>query len=69
MIRMTVRMSGAAGRRHGGRSKFRTPVEYDQRRAAIADLKDTYGGLFHQTDDEYLKALDAEGIHVTFEDV
>ncbi len=66
--RMTVKMDGPAGRRHGGRSKFRVPVEYENRRTAIADLKVVYGGLFHQKDEDYLAALAAEGIDVTFED-
>lgn len=66
--RMTVTMDGAAGRRYGGRSRFRGPVLYPSRKAALEDLRNVFGGLFHQPEADYLKALREVGISVTLED-
>lgn len=65
---MIVKASAAAGRRYGGRSKFRTPTEWDDRHRAIQELRNTFGEIHNQPDDEYLADLARVGIHVEFEE-
>jgi hypothetical protein len=68
-IRMTVTMTASAGRRYGGRSKYSVAREYKDKRAAVADLLDTFGGIRNQPVDDYLADLARDGVIVKFEDI
>ena len=67
-IKMIVNMPASAGRRYGGRSKFRVPTEWDDRKRAIQELRNTFGEIHNQPDDKYLEDLAGLGIRVDFEE-
>lgn len=68
-VEMTVAMSTAAGRRYGGRSKYTQPLQFNNRRAAINDLWETFGGIHNQTIDEYIADLARVGIVVEIKEI
>jgi 3-deoxy-D-manno-octulosonic acid (KDO) 8-phosphate synthase len=68
-VRMTVSMPGEVGRRHGGRSKFRAPIDYADSATAVADLRTTFHPGHAQSDSDYLEALALVGIDVYFEEI
>lgn len=69
MIKMKVTATAAAGRRYGGRSKFRTPTEWPDRKQAIQELRNTFGSINGQPDEMYLEDLARVGIVVEFEEI
>jgi hypothetical protein len=72
-VRMTVSMTGAVARRHGGRSRFRVPVDYPSRVVAVAALRMTFHpgdpGWNGVSDDDYLEILRGVGIYTQFEEI
>jgi hypothetical protein len=66
-IKMIVNRTPESGRRYGGRSKFAGPTEWDNRKRAIQELRNTFGEIHNQPDDKYLEDLARVGIQVEFE--